>query len=144
MLDQLKQLHAQMLVSLDELESLTKEADPPMDRLPAVRLALTRASRARTALLERAHGQILELATTAQRAEVEALRAEAKDNLILSSRHIGLWTIREIVMRWGEYCAASKEMRAAMRRRISREMELFYPLLGRVTPRSVQRGEHDP
>ncbi len=129
MLGQLKQLHAQILASLDELEALTKQADPPMDRLPAVRLALTRASRSRAALLDRLHGQLVQRASANRRVELEALKGEAKANLILSSQHIGSWTVREIIARWPDYCAASKEMRTAMRRRISREVELIYPLL---------------
>lgn len=129
MLRQLKLLHAQMLASLDDLESLTRQINPPMDRLPAVRLALTRASRNRTAFLDRLHGQLVQRASPKQRAELEALKGDANDNLILSSQHIGLWTVREIVARWPDYCAASKEMRAAMHRRISREVELIYPLL---------------
>lgn len=133
MLAQLKLLHAQILASLDELESLTKQADPPMDRLSAVRLALTRASRKRSALLDRLHGQLAQRASPKQRAELETLKGEGRDNLFLSSQHIGLWTVPEIVARWPDYCAASKEMRAAMRRRISREAELIYPLLDQVT-----------
>lgn len=132
MLGQLKLLHAQMLACLDELESLTKQSDPPMDRLPAVRLALTRASRNRTALLDRLHGQVVMLAAPKHKKELEALKGEANDSLILSSQHIGLWTLREIVARWPDYCAASKDLRAAMRRRISREAELIYPLLDKI------------
>lgn len=134
MLRKLKLLHAQILASLDEMESLTKQSDPPIDRLPAVRLALTRASRNRAALLDRLHGQLVQRASPKQRADLEALKGAANDNLILSSQHIGLWTVREIVARWSDYCAASKEMRAAMRRRISREAEVIYPLLDQATP----------
>ncbi len=132
MLGQLKLLHAQILAKLDELELLTRENTPPMDRLSAVRLALTRASRNRSALLERLYGQVLERASPKQKAELEALKNEAKDNLILSSQHIGSWTVREIIARWPDYCAASKDMRAAMRQRISREVELIYPLLDQI------------
>jgi hypothetical protein len=37
--------------------------------------------------------------------------------------------LRQIADRWPEYCAASAQMRADMRRRIRSEKELIYPLL---------------
>lgn len=129
MRQQLGKLHQEILDSLAELERLTAKPEPPMDRLPAVRLALTRASRARTILLENLYPQLIAKAPESARGAVEALRDEAKEDLISSAQHIGAWNMREITSRWRDYCAASNAMRTAMRRRVQREMDVIYPLL---------------
>lgn len=129
MLDQLRRLHADILAKLDELEALTSLPQPPMDRLPALRQALTRSSRARTMLLERAYDQLIAGAPADKKASLELLKAGGKDNLITSTRHIGSWTLREIADRWSDYRAASTKMRADMRQRIKSEKDLIYPLL---------------
>ena len=129
MLTELRRLHADVLAGLDELDALTAQPDPPMDRIPAVRLALTRASRARTILLERIYDQLITRALLEQKARISALRAWGKDNLAASTRHIGTWTLREIARRWPEYCVVSNRMRYAMRDRIKKEANLIYPML---------------
>lgn len=129
MLRLLQQHHACILSKLDEMDMLTTEAQPPMDRLPAVRLSLTRASRARTVLLEQAYGELIARAPASQKTALEALRAEGKENLVRSGRHIGIWTLREMTNRWPDYCAASNAIRAEMRARVKREAALTYPLL---------------
>jgi hypothetical protein len=129
MLDQLRRLHADILARLDELEALTSLPQPPMDRLPALRQALTRSSRARTMLLERAYDQLIAASLVEKKPALELLKAGGKDNMITSTQHIGSWTLREIGDRWPDYCAASAKMRAEMRSRIRSEMELIYPLL---------------
>lgn len=136
MLLQLKQLHAAILSNLDELETLTAMPQPPMDRLPAVRLLLTRASRSRTMLLEGTYGELIARAPPERKVALEALRAEGKDGLVRSGGHIGTWTIREVTCRWSDYCAASNVMQAAMRIRIRKEAALVYPLLADL-PTSV-------
>jgi len=129
MLGQLRRLHADILAKLDELDALTSLPQPPMDRLPALRQALTRSSRARTMLLERAYDRLIADAPAARKAGLELLRTEGKDNLITSTQHIGSWTLRQIAERWPDYCAASTKMQADMRKRIRSEQDLIYPLL---------------
>jgi len=129
MLEQLRRLHADILAKLDALDALTSLPQPPMDRLPALRQALTRSSRARTMLLERAYDELIADAPPARKAGLELLRVQGKDNLITSTQHIGSWTLRQIADRWPDYCAASTRMRADMRQRIRSEKELIYPLL---------------
>jgi hypothetical protein len=129
MLGQLRRLHADILAKLDELDALTSLPQPPMDRLPALRQALTRSSRARTMLLERAYDRLIADAPPARKAGLELLRTEGKDNLITSTQHIGSWTLRQIAERWPDYCAASTKMQADMRKRIRSEQDLIYPLL---------------
>ncbi|MBW8843247.1 MAG: hypothetical protein JF608_15910 [Sphingomonadales bacterium] len=128
-LDKLRRLHEEILSKLDELDTLTRLPQPPMDRLPALRQALTRSSRARTMLLELAYDRLIADAPPAKKAGLELLKAEGKDKLITSTQHIGSWTLRQIADRWSDYCAASTQMRADMRQRIRREKDLIYPLL---------------
>lgn len=129
MLDKLRRLHEDILAKLDELDALTSLPQPPMDRLPTLRQALTRSSRARTMLLEGAYDQLIAGAPPGKKATLESLKADGKANMITSTRHIGSWTLREIGDRWPDYCAASATMRADMRKRIRSEKDLIYPLL---------------
>lgn len=129
MLGELQQVHAEILARIDEMDELTARPQPPMDRLPAARHALTRASRARTMLLERLYDRLIANAPESKRPAIEALKAEGKTGLIASTQHIGSWTLREIASRWPEYCTASAAIRAKMRRRIRSEADLIYPLL---------------
>lgn len=132
MLQQLQRFHASILSSLDELDILTAKTQPPMDRLPAVRLTLTRASRARTVLLERAYNDLVARAPASQKAALKTLRAEGMETLVSSARHIGTWTLCEVTHRWPDYCVASNTMRANMRARIKKEAALVYPLLAEI------------
>lgn len=140
MLNELQRLHALILVSLEQLDELTVHARPPMDRLPAVRLALTRASRARTLLLKHKYDQLILLAPAQQKAGIEALKVEGAANLAISTQHIGAWTLREIAARWPDYCAASGAMRSAMRKTVQKEAALIYPLLSISPGRSAAWG----
>lgn len=129
MLGELQRLHTEILARIDEMDELTARPHPPLDRLPAVRRTLTRASRARTMLLERLYDRLIAEAPVNKKAAIEMLKAEGKAGLIASTEHIGSWTLREIASRWPEYCAASVAMRAKMRERIRSEVHLIYPLL---------------
>jgi len=127
--DELQRLHAEIRTQLDELEALTARPEPPMQELSAVRLALTRASRARTMLLDRLYPELIARAGERERVDLEALRAGAQNDRFASTKHISSWTVREITARWDDYRDASRTMRAAMRERIGREASTVYPLL---------------
>lgn len=127
--DELQRLHAEIRTQLDELEALTARPEPPIQALSAVRLALTRASRARTMLLDRLYPDLIARAGEQERTDLEALRAGAQHDRFASTKHISSWTVREITTRWDEYRDASRAMRAAMRERIGREVSAVYPLL---------------
>jgi hypothetical protein len=129
MLLHLRALHTVILRRLDELDKLTTLPEPPMDRLPAVRLALSRASRARTLFIDRHHRMILEAAPAHRRAAIIALKQDMAAQMDASATHIGKWTIDAIVEAWPQYCSASATMRGTMRRRISAEASVLYPVL---------------
>lgn len=129
MLDELLRLHEEILAQLEAMDRHTAELAPPMDRLPATRQALTRASRARTILLEQHYDRLISVAPVTQRAAIEALRDEGRSNLTVSTQHIGSWPIKEVIGRWSDYCAASNRMRTAMRKRLADEARVVLPLL---------------
>ena len=139
MLAQLQELHSAISANLDELDALTRQPTPSMDRLASVRLALTRASRSRTLLLGPCYESLIDSAATHdQCTAIRKLRDDAREQLTASIRHIGRWTPREIAISWSEYCAASCEMRTVMRRRLEEEARTLYPVMSGVgTARSV-------
>ena len=134
MLNELQRLHAKMVRHLDDLDLLTAEDKPSINELTATRLALTRASRARTLLLERVYDELLREADLVTKMALTRLQTQGKENLSKSGAHIGEWTLREVANRWADYCAASNRLRAEMRRRIATEKKVVYPLLGKADP----------
>jgi hypothetical protein len=130
MLNELRSLHADVLRLLDELEALTKAPEPPVEALTATRSSLTRASRRRSNYLETiVYPALLRSANPAAQARVKALRDAGREGLLASVQHIGTWSLREVLDRWRDYCAASATMRARMKARISEEQGILYPLL---------------
>lgn len=129
MLVVLQQLHADLLLRIEALGAETRRPRPDMPMVSAARLALTRASSARTAHLE---GRVYPalLAAGANSAIIE-LRQTGRGRQAVSSDHISQWTTREIEANWAAYCAASQSMRAWMKERISLEQALLYPALTR-------------
>jgi hypothetical protein len=129
MLAELRLLHARILAALDDMEVLTQEQQPRMDRLSATRLNLTKASRKRTAVLEQVYPQLMLQSTPGDKARLQALRVQGAVNLAISSQHIRKWTPQAVFARWPEYCIESRTMQSAMRQRIRDEVSLVYPLL---------------
>lgn len=128
MLGELKDLHADLLAAIDELERLTSEPTPHLGALAATRLKLTRASRRRNAFLEASVYPALARNRAAE-APVRQLRDEDRNRLVASANHIAKWSPAEIGARWADYCAASHSLRTAMRSRVREEQALLYPLL---------------
>lgn len=129
MLDKLRQLHLEIIQHLDAIKDITALPAPDMGRLVATRLALTRASRSRTLLLESIYDELISGSSEPTKAAIGALRAEGRANLMVSIQHIGHWSLSEIAFRWTDYCMASATIQSAMRARIRREVDLIYPLL---------------
>ncbi|MBS0505455.1 MAG: hypothetical protein JSS55_16990 [Proteobacteria bacterium] len=136
-LEELRRLHAQILQNLDVMDGLVGAPAPEPSQLAATRYALTRASRARTILIERAYPALLQHASPAQRAVIERLREDGKAGLARSAQHIGSWTMQEVIAKWADYCAASDALRTEMRRRVSAEADCLYPLLADMAGSSM-------
>ncbi|WP_152542664.1 hypothetical protein [Sphingobium sp. Ant17] len=139
MLDKLRQLHLEIIQNLDAIKDITALPEPDVGRLVATRLALTRASRARTLLLESSYDDLIARSSGTIKAAIGTLRAEGRANLLVSIQHIALWSLPEIASRWTEYCMASKTIQSAMRARVKREVDLIYPLLAHSETCSIRK-----
>ncbi|NLS26332.1 hypothetical protein S2M10_13140 [Sphingomonas sp. S2M10] len=122
-MEDLRRHHAQMLAALDQLEQLTQSPACDEKAVTAVRYRLTRASSARrrevVALCERL------IASGAKDPGLPALRDATLASRAASSRHIGTWTLQEVVADWAQYARASATMRASLRREIAREQQIL-------------------
>lgn len=135
MLAELRDLHREIISRLDDLNELTMASEPSLVRLAAVRLALTRASRARTTLVESLYNQLLGAASRQEQDALTALASEGRGALISSIHHIGTWSLSKVSENWDEYRSASQKMQGSMRTRVSREAEILYPALMRSSTR---------
>jgi len=140
-LTKLKAAHAELRVAITELETETRRFEPDEASLSAARLKLTRASSRRRALIDQEIFPTLRDLTPEQKDRIDGLRRTASEVAVLSSRHIGDWTMRAILADWQGYRRASKTMRSAMLQRIGEEGAILYPLLGdRIEDSAVRPG----
>jgi hypothetical protein len=129
MLTDLQTAHAEVLRAIDGLAVEVGRDQPDTAALSAARLALTKASRLRQALLQcRIYPRLHDIAPSSVHA-IDALRQEDAANLVASSQHIGRWTMATILADWAGYRRASDLMRRQMRQRVERERAILYPLL---------------
>lgn len=139
MLATLRQYHQAIGTLLTALEALCQDQQPDMEKISAVRLELTRASRARSAYLNATvYPQVMRAAPD-QRIALEKLKSDGILMLVRSGDHIRHWTPRQIAADWSGYCSASKLARATMRSRIELEAKLLYPLLKEGSARQLPR-----
>lgn len=129
MISELRSLHREIQSLLDEMDDLTSRSEPPMARLPVVRLALTRTSRRRHKLLDGIYDQLIGSGSPRDRVTLHALRAEGRAALIASMEHIGRWSLPAVAANWNDYRSASASVRCAMRARIKQEVAIVYPAL---------------
>ncbi|WP_343519779.1 hypothetical protein [Sphingomonas sp.] len=132
MLAELKRAHETLLSCLEELERLAEADVPDPAKLASVRWKLSRASGDRRKLVEAACDLLLGSANMIDRSRAAALRAESAEMIAASSRHVGRWTMNEVLADWEGYRAASAAIRGAMRGRIAQEQRALYPLLERA------------
>lgn len=130
MLAELRQHHEKIGALLDALEALCQDRHADIVKVSAVRLELTRASRARSAYLNAVvYPKVMRTCPPDKRMALEKLKSDGLLMLVRSGDHIRHWTSREITEDWPGYCLASAAVRQSMRARIQLEAELLYPLL---------------
>ena len=130
MLQRLTELHDELTEALAGLAALTEGAAPEAGLLAQRRLALSRASAARSRFVEfEVYPHLLATLPEEQAEPVRAMRSEATARRIESARHIGRWTAESAIRDWAGYCEASRAVRAAMRQQIGIEQTRLYPLL---------------
>jgi len=130
MLAELRQRHEAIKDLLNSLEALCQADHPDMEKVSAARLALTRASRARSGYLNAVvYPHLARTCPPDKRAALEKLKTEGLLMLVRSGDHLRRWTARQVAVDWDGYCRASAQARQTMRERVAREAELIYPLL---------------
>lgn len=130
MLTELQQHHEKIRALLAELEALCDDSHADIVKVSAVRLELTRASRARSAFLNAlVYPKLLRISPPDKRIALEKLKAEGLLMLVRSGDHLRRWTSREVAADWPGYCVASAVARKSMIDRIEHEADLLYPLL---------------
>ena len=130
MLAELRQHHEKIGDLLTALEELCQAPHADIEKVSAVRIELTRASRARSAYLNTVvYPKVMRTCPPDKRMALEKLKSDGLLMLVRSGDHIRHWTTREITADWPGYCIASAAARQTMRARIALESELLYPLL---------------
>lgn len=130
MLAELRRHHEKISDLLNALEALCEARHADIVEVSAVRLELTRASRARSAYLNTTvYPALMRTCPPDKRIELEKLKSDGLLMLVRSGDHIRRWTTREITEDWPGYCLASAAARESMRARIALEAQLIYPLL---------------
>ena len=132
MLSELKRAHEALLACIGELEKLTGEETPDAQKLGSVRWKLSRASAQRRRLVDAASERLMSDATRIESSRVAALREDSAATVAASSRHVGRWTMAQVLADWDGYREASAALRKAMRARILQEQRALYPLLERI------------
>jgi hypothetical protein len=128
-LGELQRIHAELLQLIADHETMTREAAPPAD-LAKVRYKLMCASTNRNRYLETSvYVVAIEKASGANLEGVLKLGTQATAQFLRMVDYIGKWDMPRIRSNWRDYCAASRELRADMRRRIADEQQVLYPLL---------------
>jgi len=132
MLAELRRHHERIGDLLTALEMLCQDRHADIVKVSAVRLELTRASRARSAYLNATvYPTVMRSCPPDKRVALEKLKADGLLMLVRSGDHLRHWTTREVTADWPGYCIASAAARQAMRARIALETQLLYPLLER-------------
>jgi hypothetical protein len=132
MSEDLSKLHGELLVLIDELETMTAEMKPDWQRLTRLRWQLSRLSWLRQKLLEDfIFPHLIKRAAPVELENISRLRDINTDALAASRRHVAFWTIERTLADWAGYRKGSLEMREVMRDRISLEKAVLYPLIDR-------------
>lgn len=128
LLNELKGVHRALLEATDAYEAMLRRPAPDAMLLTNIRLKLTAASGRRRVMLETIYAALGEL-PPGDAERIRALRAESAASMMRSSRHIAVWTLREVERDWRGYVAASREVAPTVRAGVLSEQRIFYPLL---------------
>ena len=108
-------LHTDLLASLAELDAVTSQPRCDVERFTQARYRASRVSGERRRLVDDLCREPARTAPPATASALDALRQANLEARVLSTKHIGLWTLKEAIANWSGYCVASARMRATMR-----------------------------
>lgn len=132
LLASIRTCHERLAAEMDNMESLTCEAEPDAFRLSSLRWRLSQASLARRTLSFRICDQIRPIVAPAELADIKQLQEADRALARESATHVGRWSASSIQQYWTDYCRASGEMRRKMATHLGLEQKLLFPVLDRL------------
>ena len=131
LLSELQAAHADLTLAIAAMARVTARPMIDIGDYTRVRWHLTRASRARRRVIERALDALAHRAAPADAALLRRLRADDIAAVRNSSAHIYKWPLEAVKADWSGYGRASALIRSRMRQRIEEEQAHLVPLLAR-------------
>lgn len=126
---QLETLHGALEAAISALEAEAARPRPDEPTLAMARLAVTRASSRRKALIDCVVTAALHHVPAEDARRISELRSTDVGMAVESAEHIVRWTTANITSDWNGYRRAWAEMRKSLLERIAQEKTVFYPLL---------------
>ena len=133
---ELETRHAAVIQALGVMKSVTDGEVPDRHIFASARWKLSNASLARRSLCRHIYDCLSSRLDEREAATVARLRNADQEMMARSMRHVGKWCAEAIEANWAEYCAASRDLRAAMHQSLSEEKRTLNPLLHRLSRRS--------
>jgi len=129
MLGQLRDAHDALLHALASQEEVMGRAAPDRAALSHLGIRISKASRQRKALVQDVTAYCLEDASPEEAHALEALSRDATELTLLTTRHIGRWTMPMMFADWAGCRSETTMLRMAMRKRVELERSALYPML---------------
>lgn len=128
-LDQLEKAHRELTGAMENLERLTRDAAPDIEKLSEARWKISSASLGRRMLWGRILSWLLPRVRPEQATQLHRLQETDGELLNASTRHVAKWTSATILADWQGYCSASREIRWKMLAAIETEANVLRPML---------------
>jgi len=128
----LRQSHRELLANIQQLESMSFQAQPDRIALTTLRWRLGQTSLARRLLSGRICEYLEERCGSGEAETLQSLRAADRDMLRVSAAHLGKWTADTILRDWAGYCRDGRAMRRQVHGHLALEQRVLYPLLERA------------
>ena len=137
LLASIRTCHERLATEMDNMESLTSEAEFDGFRLSSQRWRLSQASLARRTLSVRICDQIRPIVAALELADIKQLQEADRALARESATHVGRWSAGSIQQYWDDYCLASREMRRKMATHLGMEQKLLFPILERLARHAI-------
>jgi len=129
LLERLRDAHREVFECMAEMERITEESAPDVQRYTAARLRISQASLKRRSLWQKARSHLE--GRIGDSTDLKLLGSNDSELGFYSTNHISRWTVAAIQSDWTGYRDASRRMRRRMSDCIRTEQRLLYALLAR-------------
>lgn len=138
LLGELQVAHERLSDAISLKEAVANAPTPVSTRYSLARWQLGRARHVRQRILNDVYAELLQETTAEEALLLRRLQADELDLCQRSSNHLARWTPERIDADWAGFRAAATEVIARVRRRITTEREIIYPMLVMRTIRPLQ------